>query len=242
MKLFLKDICFFTSTKYNFLNSFPILNHPKTPVKSALNQLFIGVFGGWLTSIVDHFFENIELNNTKAHKIISDLRDSWEVYRLREVKDNYTSLHKRLNIMQNNFKNYYNKALKIDSLPKAIVKIGGVHASKGRTVDNIFDMGNLLMELANYNGGKSTTALIIPSAHLNDDGTIENNVDKEDEVFIRPLINEAKGKWILIDLKKIEKFSWKHKIEFKSLKDYMYRFDYLIITPPSKFTELNYKN
>ncbi len=192
--------------------------------------------------IVNQFFKKTEITNTKTQKIISDLRDSWEVYRLREVKDYYSSLHKRLNIMQSNFRDYYAKALKIDTLPKAIIKIGGKHASKGRSLDNIFDIGNFIMELANYNGRKSTTALIFASAYLNDDGTIENNIDKEDEVFMRPLINDAKGKWILIDLKKIEEFSWKNKIEYKSLIDYMYRFDYLIITPTSKSTTLNYKN
>ena len=36
--------------------------------------------------------------------------------------------------------------------------------------------------------------------------------------------------------------SWKNKIKYKSLKDYMHRFDYLILTPPSKATTLNFKN
>lgn len=143
--------------------------------------------------------------------------------------------------MQNNFTDYYSQALEIDTLPKAIIKIGGKHASKGRSHDNIFDIGNFIMEFANFNRKKSTTVLIFPSAYLNDDGTTDSNIDKGDEVFIRPLIDKANEKWILIDLKKIEEFSWKNKIEYESLKDYMYRFDYLIITPPSKLTTLNYK-
>jgi hypothetical protein len=190
---------------------------------------------------VKQFFENTESTNITIQEIICDLKDSWEVYRLREIKDYYSSLHKRLDIMQSNFTDYYSKAIKTDTLPKAIIKIGGKHASKGRSHDNIFDIGNFIMELANFNRKKSTSALIFPSAYLNDDGSIESNIDTEDEVFMRPLINEAKGKWILIDLKKIEKYSWKNKIEYKSLKDYMYRFDYLILTPASKLTTLNYK-
>ena len=190
---------------------------------------------------VKQFFENTESTNITIQEIICDLKDSWEVYRLREIKDYYSSLHKRLDIMQSNFTDYYSKAIKTDTFPKAIIKIGGKHASKGRSHDNIFDIGNFIMELANFNRKKSTSALIFPSAYLNDDGSIESNIDTEDEVFMRPLINDAKGKWILIDLKKIEKYSWKNKIEYKSLKDYMYRFDYLILTPASKLTTLNYK-
>jgi hypothetical protein len=193
------------------------------------------------SSTVSQFFGNTEFSNIKIQKIISDLKDSWEVYRLREIKDFYSSIHKRLDIMHSNFTDYYNKAIKTDTLPKAIIKIGGKHACKGKSLDNIFDIGNFIMELANFNRKKSTSALIFPSAYLNDDGSIESNIDKEDEAFIRPLIKEANGKWILIDLKKIEEYSWKNKIEHKSLKDYMYRFDYLILTPPSKLTTSNYK-
>ena len=90
------------------------------------------------------------------------------------------------------------------------IRIEGIHASK-----------------------KATTSLIFPSSYLNDDGSIEDNIDKENENFIRPLLDEAKGKWILIDLKSIEKYSWKNKIEYETLKDYMYRFDVLILTPIS---------
>ena len=190
---------------------------------------------------VNQFFGNTESTNIKIQEIITDLKDSWEVYRLREIKDYYSSLHKRLDIMQSNFTDYYSKAIKTDTLPKAFIKIGGIHASKGRSHDNIFDIGNFIMELANFNRKNSTSALIFPSAYLSDDGSTESNIDKEDEVFIRPLINEAKGRWILIDLKKIEEYSWKNKIEYESLKDYMYRFDYLILTPASKSTTLNYK-
>lgn len=194
------------------------------------------------SSIVNHFFQNTEPTNSKVQKIISDLKDSWEVYRLIEINNIYSSYHKRVNMLKNNFIDYYSQAVKTDTLPKAIVKIGGVHASKGKSLHNIFDIENFTMELANFNRKKSTSVLIFPSAYLNNDGSIENNIDEKDEIFIRPLINNAKGKWIIIDLKKIEEYSWKNKIEYKSLIEYMNRFDYLILTPPSKSTTLNFKN
>ena len=191
--------------------------------------------------IVWQFFKKTESTNSKVQKIISDLKNSWEVYRLREVKNFYSSAHKRINMLKNNFIDYYSKTLKVDTLPKAIIKIGGVHAAKGRSTDNIFDIGNFLMELANLNGQKSTSILVFPSEVIGD-GESKNNIDKEDEIFIRPLINKAKGRWVLIDLKKIEEYSWKNKVEYKSLKDYMRRFDYLILTPPSKETTWNFKH
>jgi|TARA_B110000259_G_scaffold49784_1_gene58411 hypothetical protein len=194
------------------------------------------------SSMVNNFFENTESTNRKVQKIISDLKDSWEVYRLREINDIYSSYHKRVNMLKSNFIDYYSQAIKTDTLPKAIIKIGGVHAAKGRSLHNIFDVGNFIMELANFNRQKSTSVLIFPSAYINENDSIESNIDKEDEIFIKPLLNEAEGRWILIDLKKIEEYSWKNKIEYKSLKDYMHRFDYLILTPPSKATALNFKN
>lgn len=193
------------------------------------------------SSEINTFFKQLDLNNKEIRKIISDLKKSWEVYKLREENDLYGSIHKRLDIMQENFINYYNTALQTESLPKVFLKIGGVHASKGRSHHNIYDIGNFMMELANYNKRKSVHILIFPSAYLNNDGTISKNIEKEDEQLFNSIIDFKSNKWTLIDLKNIEKTSWKHKIESKSLQDYMYRFDYLILTPASKQTELNYK-
>jgi len=215
-----------------------LIKETKKGVKEERYKLFTELLN---SPLVKSFFEATDTTNSSVQKIISDLIDSWEVYRLREVKDYYSSLHKRLDIMQSNFTTYYNKALAHDPLPKAIIKIGGKHASQGRSLDNIFDVGNFAMEIANFNRKKSTTVLMIPSAYLNEDGSADNNIDQEDEAFLRPLVDSANGRWTLIDLKKIEEFSWKNKIEFESLKDYMYRFDYLIITPPSKSQVPNYK-
>jgi hypothetical protein len=192
---------------------------------------------------VNDFFGTIDsVSNPKAFRIISDLRKSWETYRLREVKDYYQSLHNRLDIMQSTFVKYYSNAIKKENeLPKVFLKIGGKHASKGRSLDNIFDIGNFLMELANFNRTQSTTALIYPSAYLEGDGKTESNIDEEDKAWLQPILDNAKGKWVFINLKEIEKQSWKNKIVSASLKDYMYRFDYMIITPPSKGTECNFK-
>ena len=81
----------------------------------------------------------------------------------------------------------------------------------------------------------------INGIHFNKDGTISKNIEKEDEELFNSVIDFKSNKWTLIDLKNLEKSSWIYKIESKSLKDYMYRFDYLILTPASKQTELNYK-
>lgn len=143
--------------------------------------------------------------------------------------------------MQSTFVDYYSDASKAEPFPKVAMKIGGVHASKGRSHDNIFDMGNFLMELANFNRTNSVHALIYPRAYLSDDGTTESNIDKEDEPWLNPILESSEGKWVLINLREIEKSSWKNKMASASLTDYMHRFDYLIITPASKQTELNFQ-
>ena len=116
--------------------------------------------------IVSQFFNKTESTNIEVQNIISGLKDSWEIYRLRGVNNLYASTHIRVDMLKNNFIDYYSKALKIDTLPKAIVKIGGVHAAKGKSTDNIYDIGNFLMELANFNKQKSTSILVFPSAGL----------------------------------------------------------------------------
>ena len=190
---------------------------------------------------IKQFFNRLATSNPKTQKIISDLKKSWEVYKLREDKDLYASLYKRLDIMHSNFISYYSNALKTEKFPKVVIKIGGVHASKGRSHNNIYDIGNFIMELANYNNQKFTNILIFPSSYINKDGKISSNIEKEDELIFKTILEESKGKWVLIDLKNIEKASWKYKIESVSLKQYMYRFDYMILTPASKQTTLNFE-
>ncbi|WP_422858479.1 hypothetical protein ACOKFD_14010 [Flagellimonas sp. S174] len=190
---------------------------------------------------INNYFDKLGKSDKQISKIISDLKESWEVYKLRKDNEFRESIYKRLSIMQENFIRYYKVALQNDTLPKVFLKIGGVHASKGKSHDKVYDIGNFMMELANYNSRKSVHILIFPSGYINKDGTISKNIEKEDEQLFDPIIDVEGNKWTVIDLKSIEKSSWKQKVGSKSLKDYMYRFDYMILTPPSKQTELNYK-
>ncbi|PXX98775.1 hypothetical protein DF185_15465 [Marinifilum breve] len=190
---------------------------------------------------INDFFNALDRSNFEINKIIDDLKKSWEVYKAFDENEQYYNIHKRLHIMQENFTEYYRKSMEVEALPKVFVKIGGVHASKGRSHHNIYDIGNFIMELANFNQQKSTHILIFPSAHINQEGKISSNIDEADETLFSSIVDFKSEMWTLIDLKSIEKSSWKNKIESESLKDYMYRFDYMILTPASKQTELNFK-
>jgi len=209
--------------------------------KSRQNRKY-KLFTSLLQSVeINQFFDALDGSNCEINNIICGLKKSWEVYELLNDKEHYASIHKRLSIMQENFTNYYKEALEVEVLPKVFVKIGGVHASKGRSHHNIYDIGNFIMELANFNKQKSTHILIFPSAYVNNEGKITSNIDKEDEKLFGSIVDFGSDKWTLIDLKSIEKLSWENKIESESLKDYMYRFDYILMTPSSKQTELNCK-
>lgn len=198
------------------------------------------IFTSFLSSKeISDFFDKLDKTDHKTQKIISDLKKSWEVYKLREDNDYFLSFKKRLKIMQYNFIDYYNKALQEENLPKFFIKIGGVHASKARNQDNICDIGNFVMELANFNKQKSTHILIFPSAYINKDGTISSNIEKEEECLFNTVLEKSNDKWVVIDLKNIEKASWRYKIKSEILKKYMYSYDYMILTPATKQTEFN---
>lgn len=246
---------YFTSQIFLFDKLFSLSNNPKqleqlyfdakefavSATKKSMQDRKYKLFASLLHSEeINDYFNALDHRKFEINKIIDDLKKSWEVYKAFEENEQYINIHKRLHIMQENFTKYYHKAMEVEALPKAFVKIGGVHASKGRSHHNIYDIGNFIMELANFNQQKSTHILIFPCAHINYDGKISSNIDEEDEALFSSIIDLNSEKWTLIDLKSIEKSSWKNKIESESLKDYMYRFDYMILTPASKQTELNY--
>lgn len=103
-----------TKTNYKNAKKF-IISETKKRYQDRKYKAFTSLLN---SSEINLFFDILNDKNIKSQKIISDLKKSWEVYKLREDKDFYGSLHKRQNIMQENFINYYNTALQKEKLPK----------------------------------------------------------------------------------------------------------------------------
>lgn len=84
-------------------------------------------------------------------KVINDLKLTKEIYTYNFEKQYYKNNNKRAKLMKRNFLNYYNKAKKTEATPKVVFKLGANHVGKGLNSTNVFDISNLVSELAVMN-------------------------------------------------------------------------------------------
>lgn len=154
---------------------------------------------------------------SEAWEILQALKTAQEVYLKKFVfGQDYESNYQRVELMKNQFMRYYKAAEHREKLPKAIFKFGAIHTKRGRSYENLYDIGSLAAGLADSNGTKSFHLLILPVA-----GTINlyrpfagNEADKikvfEAEAFkpdesadIKPFLSLAanKNEPFIVDLR-----------------------------------------
>lgn len=102
---------------------------------------------------------------SEAWEILQALKTAQEIYLKKFVfGQDYESNYQRVELMKNQFMRYYNAAARREKLPKAILKFGAIHTKRGRSYENLYDIGSLAAGLADSNGTKSFHLLILPVA------------------------------------------------------------------------------
>lgn len=101
--------------------------------------------------------------NTEALEILSELRESAEIYDKNFTGKGYESNNQRAMLMKKHFTAYYKAAAKKESLPKVLFKLGANHVKRGRNFTNVYDIGNFVSELAASNSANSFHLLVIPT-------------------------------------------------------------------------------
>jgi len=91
----------------------------------------------------------------KANQLITDLQISQEIYKHFFSGERYWNNYKRSQLMKRQFMDYYNRNAQQNKIPKVILKFGAVHMSKGISPVHLYDLGNMVSELAEMNGSKA---------------------------------------------------------------------------------------
>lgn len=193
-----------------------------------------------VSEILISFFE--KCNTDIQQKIITDLTTSWKIYALNEEKKYEENNFTRMQYMKRNFGENYKVAEKKDSLPKVFIKMGSMHLANGKNWLGIYDLGNMIKELAYFNGTQSTSINCFARYYKNNDGTIYDYLeDKEGKVY-QPILEFAKkDKWVLIDTKPILKIVREKKIILnKDLKILLSGFDFVLFSPMKTEVKPNY--
>jgi hypothetical protein len=92
---------------------------------------------------------------TEEQSIVEQFWKTKEIYGFYFTGESYLNNNVRGQLMKENFLRYYKMAQKKNPFPKVVFKLGANHATKGLTSTNIFDISNLVSELAITNGMRS---------------------------------------------------------------------------------------
>lgn len=103
--------------------------------------------------------------DSEARKILQNLKIAQEIFLKKFVFGQiYESNRQRVELMKNQFMRRYRDAERKEKLPKTIFKFGAIHTKRGRSYENLYDLGSLAAGLADANGTKSFHMLILPVA------------------------------------------------------------------------------
>jgi hypothetical protein len=177
-------------------------------------------------------------NNPKQKEIINALRISMDIYK----QQNWNGNQVRMEYMKRNFSNNYKIAQKKDDFPKILIKMGSMHLGWGKSWLGIYDLGNMINELANYNGTKSVSINCFSRYIEEENGTISDYMSDQEGKNLSLILELAtKDSWTLVDNKKIIELTRNRKIKLNNdLNFLLSRYDYILFAPLKTKVKNNY--
>ena len=100
----------------------------------------------------------------EAAWILDTLEETLEINKLWVNRQAWQSNARRAAFIRSNFLRHWNDRAKNDGGPKMIVKLGASHLVRGRNMVETFDLGALLPELAEINGTRALSIMVLPGA------------------------------------------------------------------------------
>jgi len=144
--------------------------------------------------------------------------------------------------MKGNFGENYKIAEKTDPFPKVFVKMGSMHLASGKNWLGIYDLGNLVKELAYFNGTQLMSINCFARYSQDTKGNLYDYLDEEDGKLFQPILELAqKDKWVLIETQPILELVKKRKIDLNTdLKILISGFNFILFSPIKTAVKPNY--
>jgi len=179
------------------------------------------------------FLKSMSQEN-KNVKIAEDIMESTHIYKMIADKQWYENNVVRSKYMKKQLRIHFEENKFDVTKDKLLVKMGGYHLSKGLSPLGVFDVGNALNEIAEYNGNTALN-IIFSTRYYVEDGELKD-VMKSDKIYhqrLRDLNQMGKSdEWVLIDMRSIIKGNYFHPVIYnfdKYTKDVVMRYDMLVI-------------
>ncbi|MGB0887434.1 MAG: hypothetical protein ACPGSL_04875 [Vicingaceae bacterium] len=178
--------------------------------------------------------------NDFEKEILNQLKITKEIYMLNFAKQSYLSNLKRAQLMKQNFLKYYKSETESEKHPKVVFKMGANHVSRGLNGTNVYDISNLVSELAIINGMESTHILV---TGINGESTIgnpfapvptnsfDNTEDFPEEV--QQSIEELNKKYFILDLSQLRPNT---KSYSSKMQEWMFKYDIVVLIKDANYS------
>jgi len=237
-QLFLIDEIFnLSSNKETILNEYYAAKSYLEKEFSILVNDNVSIFKNMLNSpLLIDFFK--KCNNNQQQAIIKELLASWEIY----AASGYTNNMMRMAYMKNVFTKNYKEANIDNVLPKIFFKMGSMHLGYGKNWLGIYDLGNMIYELSQFNSTESISITCFSRYTLEEDNSLDDYILDEDGNTYHPVLDLAKkDKWTVIDTSPIKKIVMDRYIELhENLEKLIFNYDFIIFSPTRTTTTPNY--
>lgn len=191
------------------------------------------------------FLDELAATNPQNKKTVEDIRTSIDIYWYNSLRKYWLSNALRTN----NFVANLRKGLQAHQFDfgkdKLLVKIGGLHAARGKNNYSMYDVGNTLGELARFYGNRSLHIEVMSRFYQEKDGTVIDELEQQDTWYTKNFSDlfqmGKKDQWTIIDLRPL-KDSLYYQRDFivnDRIKEYFDRYDVIMITPMDEEPTVN---
>ncbi|TRY34041.1 hypothetical protein [Aliiglaciecola sp. M165] len=182
----------------------------------------------------------------EATQILKTLYETLAINSLWVSGEGYLSNQRRAQLFRDNFAEYWRQAPDA----KVMIKLGASHVMRGLNINNTYDVGNLIPELATINGSNTFSMLVLPGkdSHVAvldpthwryRSAPAKDGYTKGLELFYTNILPKGFTVFDLTPLRKVV-FA-KQYSELESIRNLVMRFDALLImtgsTPSAQWVE-----
>ncbi|HEY0159007.1 MAG TPA: hypothetical protein VGF28_17105 [Thermoanaerobaculia bacterium] len=180
----------------------------------------------------------------EALRLIDALEESRDIYTL-GMTNGWQSNDRRAVMMKRLFAERYRAAVaKGEATPKVFVKLGATHTMRGRSMVGIYDLGNMIPELAAANGTRSFQIMVVPrGGFVNAHRPFSPNADDKRAAYdpakdlpfdAKPLFDAVTGtEWSLFDLRPLRVQLHRGKLEplEPRFRNVLWGYDAILVIP-----------
>lgn len=189
----------------------------------------------------------------EAEVLLAALARSSEIYGMNALGRGWESNFTRATLTKEYFRAYYDRIARRDGRPpRALFKYGVNHMKRGRSVLGVHDVGNLVSELAEFNGSRSFhLAVICVKGTVNRYHPFFGDVAAKQAPYdvvtqfaelgdVRPLVEAADpAAWTLIDLRPVRRFLFRrYKDIDRGLAENLWGYDAVLVIPEGRAATL----